>query len=46
MWNSFTSVDEALVYFAKANSGNLKNSASGAIDASRSKRPYFDIVKK
>ena len=46
MWNNFTSVDQALVYFAKANSGNLKNPAIDAITNSRSKRPYFDIVKK
>jgi predicted chitinase len=45
-WNKFTSVDEALVYFAKANSGSLKNDAEYAITKSREKRKYFDIVKK
>ena len=45
-WNKYTSVDEALVYYAKANSGSLKNDGKNAITLSRSKRKYFDIVKK
>ena len=43
--NNFTSVDEALVYFAKANSGDITNTAEYAITKSREKRKYFDIVK-
>jgi hypothetical protein len=35
-----------LVYFAKANSGSLKNDAEYAITKSREKRKYFDIIKK
>jgi putative chitinase len=45
-WNNFTSVDEALVYFAKANSGSITNAGTNAINLSREKRKYFDIVKK
>jgi len=45
-WNKFTSIDEALIYFAKANSGSIKNTAENAINLSRAKRKYFDIVKK
>jgi predicted chitinase len=43
--NSFTSIDEAIVYFAKANSGSIKNEATKAITNSREKRKYFNIVK-
>jgi predicted chitinase len=43
--NSFTSIDEAIVYFAKANSGSIKNTATKAITNSREKRKYFNIVK-
>jgi len=44
-WNDFKSVDEALVYFAKANSGSIFNDGENAISLSREKRKYFDIVK-
>jgi len=44
-WNQFTSVDQALVSFAKANSGSITNSAENAITKSRGQRKVFDIVK-
>jgi predicted chitinase len=44
-WNNFTSVDEALVYFAKANSGSITNDGTNAINLSRGQRQFFNIVK-
>jgi predicted chitinase len=40
--NSFTSIDEALVYFAKANSGSIKNTATYAI--AKSKNIYNILI--
>lgn len=44
-WNNFTSVDEALIYFANANGGSINTTHENAINLSRQKRPIFDIIK-
>jgi predicted chitinase len=46
VWNKYTSVDEAIVAFCKANAGNVRQATSNVIDqinAAKSKRKYFDI---
>jgi len=45
-WNKFTSINEAISLFTKANSGGIKNSAEGEIIKSQGQRKIFDIVKK